>query len=201
MLFGVAIGAPVEPTYRDGSCGSLALHAQESSRLPELNNYTYRVLNVSGSAAKAAFPNEADNLSADKTYRFIANLRACKPRHAFKIVQESRGASKATRTKTLYDLSLEINLSTYATLFKHLPPVSDVFSISGGNETVVVPGVRAGINMEECVFTVGWKCDGELELKDGDDEYATGVRIKGQFFPVSIRGRHLFRDLWINAGL
>ncbi|KAG0248863.1 hypothetical protein DFQ27_000567, partial [Actinomortierella ambigua] len=120
----------------DGSCGGWALNAQRSSRLPEKYKYKYSVYDLSGSTAKAAFPGQANELSADKTYLFTVRLKACKPSHAFKQVPVLK-YNNTVITKTVYDLSLEVGFDpTYVTLFKNLLVVQNQYSISGGDKTV-----------------------------------------------------------------
>ncbi|KAF9167040.1 hypothetical protein DFQ26_006058 [Actinomortierella ambigua] len=212
MLVSVAIGAPLglsdphdielanrppsDPIYPDGTCGGWALNAQRSSRLPEMKNYTYNITDISGSAAKAAFPHEADNLSADKTYLFIADLGACKPLPAFKQFPAFR-YNNAVITKTVYDLSLEVGFDDkYATVFKNLPIARSQYSISGGEKTVLVR--QYGNRGTVCVISAGWKCSGHFQLYDGD-EVVTGMRFVRTFLPVSVYGHHLFQDFLLDA--
>ncbi|KAF9167041.1 hypothetical protein DFQ26_006059 [Actinomortierella ambigua] len=181
---------------------------QSNNPLPErVGDYNFVVNNIRGSVAMKLFPTPDKKISAQKTYRFGADLKECKNSHASKRVQVNGAPFNVrARTKKAYELSLDLGLEpNLANLLRHLPADPAASRLIRGNDkfyTRATTAAEAGVFWKECVFAVGWKCIGNFQLfelqDNGKDEVvvATMNFLRPTFFPASLYGEPLIGSQW-----
>ncbi|KAG0262214.1 hypothetical protein DFQ27_002498 [Actinomortierella ambigua] len=207
MLFSAAaVDIVSTPVYSDFACSYFSSALQSNNRLPErAGKYEFVVNNIPGSVAMKLFPTPGKKISAQKTYRFAADLKECKNSRASKQVQVNSAPFKVqARTKRAYELSLDLGLEpTLANLLRYLPADSAKSRLIRGKDkfnTSATTAAGAGVFWKECVFAVGWECIGKFQLYEPQDgDVATMNFLRPTFFPASLDGKPLLESKWVTG--